>query len=192
MVDAKAPLQAYLEALETQDGDKRLRLLKDHARQVRDHIKALGTKQYWRQFAPAPEFVVLFLPGEAVFSAALEHDPDLIQFGTSDNVLLATPTTLIALLKSAAYGWRQEAIAEQAKEISALGRELYERLATQGEYFADVGKSLKRAVEAYNKSLRSMETRVLVTARKFESLAEDGKKKLPEPEPVDAVPLDSH
>jgi DNA recombination protein RmuC len=188
VVDAKAPLAAYLEALEETDGERTVALLRRHAKQIRDHIKALGTKQYWRQFDPSPEFVVIFLPGEAFFSAALEQDPDLIQYGTSENVLLATPTTLIALLKAAAYGWRQEAIADEAKEISALGRELYERLTTQTEHFADVGKSLKRAVESYNKSIRSMESRVLVTARKFESLAEDSKKKLPQPEPVDEVP----
>ena len=191
VVDAKAPLDAYLRALEAEDGDKRLRFLKDHARQIRDHIKAMGSKAYWRQFDPTPEFVVIFLPGEAFFSAALEQDPDLIQFGTSENVLLATPTTLIALLKAAAYGWRQEAIADQAKEISLLGRELYERLAVQSGHFGDVGKSLKRAVEAYNKSLRSLETRVMVTARKFESLAEDSKKRLPELDPLEEIPLES-
>jgi len=191
VVDAKAPLAAYLEALEEKDGEKVLLLLKRHARQIRDHIKALGSKQYWRQFDPSPEFVVIFLPGEAFFSAALEQDPDLIQYGAGENVLLATPTTLIALLKAAAYGWRQEAVGEQAREISALGRELYERLATQTEHYADVGKSLKRAVEAYNKSLRSMETRVLVTARKFESLAEGGRKKLPGLEQIEETPLES-
>jgi DNA recombination protein RmuC len=190
VVDAKAPLDAYLQALESKDGDEVVRQLKRHARQIRDHIKALGSKQYWRQFDSSPEFVVIFLPGEAFFSAALEQDPDLIQYGTSENVLLATPTTLIALLKAAAYGWRQEAIADEAKEISALGRELYERLTTQTEHFADVGKSLKRAVEAYNKSIRSMETRVLVTARKFESLAEDSKKKLPEVEQIEETPME--
>jgi DNA recombination protein RmuC len=191
VVDAKAPLDAYLQALESTEGDEAVRQLKRHARQIREHIKALGSKQYWRQFDPSPEFVVIFLPGEAFFSAALEQDPELIQYGTGENVLLATPTTLIALLKAAAYGWRQEAIADQAKEISALGRELYERLATQTEHFADVGKALKRAVDSYNKSLRSMESRVLVTARKFETLASDGKKRLPdELEQVEEMPLE--
>lgn len=191
VVDAKAPLDAYLRALETKDGEEVGRLLKHHARQIRDHVKMLGSKQYWRQFEPTPEFVVLFLPGEAFFSAALEQDPDLIQFGTGSNVLLATPTTLIALLKAAAYGWRQEAIADEAKQISALGRELYERLTTQTDHFADVGKSLKRAVDSYNKSIRSLETRVLVTARKFENLAEDSKRKLPELEQIEETPLES-
>ncbi|NDV62022.1 DNA recombination protein RmuC [Puniceicoccales bacterium CK1056] len=190
VVDAKAPLDAYLQALESKDGDEIVRQLKRHARQIRDHIKALGSKQYWRQFDPSPEFVVIFLPGEAFFSAALEQDPDLLQYGTSENVLLATPTTLIALLKAAAYGWRQEAIADEAKQISALGRELYERLTTQTEHYVDVGKALKRAVDSYNKSIRSMETRVLVTARKFESLAEDSKKKLPELEQLEDTPIE--
>jgi DNA recombination protein RmuC len=190
VVDAKAPLDAYLQALESKDGDEVVRQLKRHARQIRDHIKALGSKQYWRQFDPSPEFVVIFLPGEAFFSAALEQDPDLLQYGTSENVLLATPTTLIALLKAAAYGWRQEAIADEAKQISALGRELYERLTTQTEHYVDVGKSLKKAVDSYNKSIRSMETRVLVTARKFESLAEDSKKKLPTLDQIEETPIE--
>jgi len=192
IIDAKAPLAAYLEALETEDGDKRVQLLKRHARQIRDHIKALGSKQYWRQFDPSPEFVVIFLPGEVFFSAALEQDPDLIQYGTSENVLLATPTTLIALLKAAAYGWRQEAVAEQAKEISALGRELYERIVTQTEHYMEVGRTLNRSVEAYNRSIRSMESRVLVTARKFAHLADDRKKVLPESlDPIEDSALDS-
>jgi len=191
VVDAKAPLAAYLQALESKDGKEVTALLKQHARQIRDHIKALSAKQYWRQFEPAPEFVVLFLPGEAFFSAALEQDPDLIQYGSSENVLLATPTTLIALLKTAAYGWRQEAITEQAREISALGRELYERITVQTGHYSEVGKSLKKAVAAYNKSLRSLETRVLVTARKFESLAGDSRNQLPEAlEPIEETPLD--
>lgn len=190
VVDAKAPLDGYLKALEAKDGEERMRQLKRHADQVRNHVKALRSKQYWKQFQPTPEFVVLFLPGEAFFSAALEQDPDLIQYGSGENVLLATPTTLIALLKAAAYGWRQEAIAEEANEISALGRELYERLTTQTEHFADVGKALKRAVDSYNKSLRSMESRVLVTARKFERLSAEGAKSLPEMESIASTPLE--
>lgn len=190
IVDAKAPLDGYLKALEAgDDGDEAKRQIDRHARQIREHIKALSSKQYWRQFTPAPEFVVLFLPGEAFFSAALEADPGLIEHGADANVLLATPTTLIALLKAAAYGWRQEAIAEEAREISRLGRELYERIGTQTEHFTDVGKALKRAVESYNKSLASLESRVLVTARKFDSLAVDSKKKLPDSlDPVDVQP----
>lgn len=190
VVDAKASLDGYLKALETKDGEERVRELRRHARQIRDHVKALGSKQYWRQFEPSPEFVVLFLPGEAFFSAALEQDPDLIQYGTGENVLLATPTTLIALLKAAAYGWRQEAITEDAKEISALGRELYERLTTQTEHFSELGKALKRAVDSYNKSVRSMETRVLVTARKFERLSPEGSRSLRDLESIESNPLE--
>lgn len=190
VVDAKAPLGAYLDALEAGDETQRVALVKRHAEQVRAHIKQLGSKRYWRQFSNAPEFVVLFLPGEVFFSAALEQDPELIEFGTENHVLVATPTTLIALLKATAYGWRQEAIAEQAQEISALGRQLYERLATQTGYYNDVGKALGKAVEAYNKSLRSLESRVLVTARKFEPVAGDTQKSLQSPDPVEGRPLE--
>jgi DNA recombination protein RmuC len=189
VVDAKAPLDAYLKALDCDGVEERRTELQRHARQIRDHVKGLSSKQYWKQFEPTPEFVILFLPGEVFFSAALEMDPQLIEYGAEANVLLATPTTLIALLKAAFYGWRQEAIAEEAKEISQLGRDLYERLATQTAHFEDVGKHLGRAVEAYNKSLRSLETRVLVTARKFESLAPESRKHIPDRlEPLEELP----
>jgi DNA recombination protein RmuC len=191
VVDAKAPLDAYLKALECGERDKEQSYLEQHALQIRQHIKALASKRYWRQFDPSPEFVVIFLPGEVFFSAALEKDPGLIEFGSAENVLLATPTTLIALLKAAAYGWRQEAVAERAREITQLGRELYDRLVTQSEHFTDVGKALKRSVDAYNKSLRSLESRVLVTARKFEALTDDRKKTLPELEQISDLPIES-
>lgn len=189
IVDSKAPLDAYLKALDTDDPEKERAYLEQHAMQIRNHIKALASKRYWRQFDSTPEFVVIFLPGEVFFSAALETDPGLIEFGSTENVLLATPTTLIALLKAAAYGWRQEAIAEQSREITQLGRELYERLVTQSEHFVDLGKSLKRSVESYNKTLRSLESRVLVTARRFESLTESSKKTLPKLETVTDLPI---
>ena len=179
VIDAKAPLDAYLKALECEDRERETAFLEQHAAQIRAHIRVLAGKRYWRQFESTPEFVVMFLPGEVFFSAALEQDPGLIEYGSAENVLLATPTTLIALLKAAAYGWRQEAIAERAREITQIGRELYDRLVTQAEHFEDLGKSLARAVESYNKSLRSLESRVLVTARKFETLAGDAKKPLP-------------
>lgn len=179
VIDAKAPLDAYLKALECEDRERETALLEQHAAQIRAHIRVLAGKRYWRQFESAPEFVVMFLPGEVFFSAALEKDPGLIEFGSVENVLLATPTTLIALLKAAAYGWRQEAIAERAREITQIGRELYDRLVTQAEHFEDLGKALARAVDSYNKSLRSLESRVLVTARKFETLTGDAKKPLP-------------
>jgi DNA recombination protein RmuC len=170
VVDAKASLNAYLEALEAADDEGRINRLEQHAVQVRTHIEKLSRKAYWEQFESTPDFVILFLPGEMFFSAALERDPLLIEFGADKKIILATPTTLIALLRAVCYGWRQEKLAQNAREISQLGSELYKRFADLSLHFGRLGKSLNHSVEAYNKAAGNIETRVLVTARKFKEL----------------------
>jgi DNA recombination protein RmuC len=169
VVDTKTPLNAYLDALEAEEHAKSL-LLVQHAKHVRAQIESLSRKAYWEQFDNAPEFVVLFLPGEMFFSAALERDPLLIEFGADKRIILATPTTLIALLRAVHYGWSQEKLAENALAISKLGSELYKRLSVMGDHFIALGKSINACVSAFNRIAGNIESRVFVTARKFRAL----------------------
>ena len=168
VVDAKAPLSAYLDAFETSDEAERGRRLADHARQVREHVTKLSAKGYWRQFEPSPDLVVMFLPDESYLRAAHEHDPSLQEYAWSSNVVLASPSTLMILLRTVAMTWQQETIAESAREVSELGRGLYKRLATMGGHFTRLGKSLDGAVKSYNETVGSLERQVLPQARRFE------------------------
>jgi DNA recombination protein RmuC len=180
VVDAKTPLAAYLNALEAKTETERRSFLQQHAAQVRLQMKKLGAKSYWEQFPAAPEMVVMFLPNEAFFSAALAEDPTLIEAGVAEKVIIASPTTLIALLRAVHYGWAQQDIARNASEVSRLGKELYERLCTMASHFDDVGTKLNNAVGSYNKAVSSLESRVLSSARKFPDLAVPVKEEIPE------------
>ena len=184
VVDAKAPLSAYLDAFETSDEAERERRFADHARQVREHVTKLSAKAYWRQFEPSPDLVVMFLPDESYLRTAHEHDPSLQEYAWSSNVILASPSTLMMLLRTVSMTWQQETIAESAREVSDLGRELYKRLSTMGAHFAKLGRSLDGAVDAYNKTVGSLERQVLVQARRFEQHGISGIEP-PEVQPVD-------
>jgi len=187
VVDAKTPLQAFLDAFETTDEEARRACLATHARQVRDHINTLSGKKYWEQFESTPEFVVMFLPGETFFSAALEQDTGLIEHGVLNKVIPASPTTLIALLKAINYGWNQDKLARNAQQISNLGKELHERLRKLAVHITGVGTNLDRAVEAYNQAIGSLENRVLVSARKFAELGASVAEDIPELEPIETT-----
>ncbi len=188
VVDAKAPLEAFLDAQESADEDTRTARLQAHARQVRDHMDKLGGKAYWEPLGDSPEMVVMFLPGEMLFSAALQHDLGLIEHGLRQRVLLASPITLIALLTTVAHSWRQEVLTENYREVARLGREFYERLATFADHLDDVRKKLDGAVQAYNEAAGSFESRVLVSARRLKELKVTTAEELPPAEPIDTVP----
>ncbi|MDX6285003.1 MAG: recombination protein RmuC [Frankiales bacterium] len=174
VVDAKVPFSAYLEAMEARDEPTREERLQAHARQVRERVKELAAKEYWSRFEPTPEFVVLFVPSDAILDAALRVDPSLQETAFANDVVLATPSTLVALLRTIAYTWRQEALAANAREVCELGRELYTRLGTMGGHLDKLGRSLTGAVTSYNQTLGSLESRVLVTARRFPTLGVGG------------------
>jgi DNA recombination protein RmuC len=186
IVDAKAPLMSYLAAIECTEETERERLMRDHSRQVRDHMVKLGQKAYWGQFESTPEFVVMFLPGETFFSAALQYDPGLIEYGFDQHVIPSSPTTLIALLRSIAYGWQQDRVAKNAEEISALGKEMYARISTFSNHFDTLRRGLEKSVEAYNSAVGSLERKVLPQARRFRDL---GAGTVAEIDPLDSIDL---
>jgi DNA recombination protein RmuC len=184
VIDSKVPIDAYLNAADLTDDHLREALMKEHARQVRDHIKSLGAKSYWARFSPAPELVVMFLPGDPLLSTALQVDPSLFEFAVDQRVIPASPLTLVALLRTVATAWQQQRLAENAEEIQAMGKELYERLTTMAEYVAQVGTALRKAGAAYDDFVGSLDARVLVSARRFRDLGVSAPKDLPDILPV--------
>lgn len=184
VIDSKVPIDAYLNAVDVADEVKRALLMKDHTRQVREHIRGLAAKTYWAKFTPTPELVVMFLPGEPLFNAALQHDSTLFDYAADQRVIPASPLTLLALLRTVASAWRQQRLAESAEEVRALGTELYERLAVMAENIQSVGMNLRQAGAAYDRFIGSLDSRVLVTARRFKDLGVSAAKDLPELEPV--------
>jgi DNA recombination protein RmuC len=190
-VDAKVPFASYLEAVDCPDQRRRAALLAAHARALRGHVDALAAKAYWRHFQPAPEFVVLFVPGEPLLDAALSVDPGLADHAFASNVVIATPTSLIALLRTVAHVWRQERLSASAAEVHALGRDLHRRLGTMLTHLATLGANLDKAVRSYNSSVRSLESRVLVSARRLAELGVTGQE-TPSPNRIDTAPLVPH
>jgi DNA recombination protein RmuC len=184
-------MQAFLDATDAVDDASRKGHLVNHARQLRNHVDALSKKSYWQQFDDSPEFVIAFIPGDPLLAAALEHDSSLLEHAVARHVLLATPTTLIGLLRAVAYGWQQDGLAENAREVQTIGRELYKRLATFGEHMARTGRSLNGAVDAYNKAVGSLERNVMPQARRFQELGVGGSdKEVPMLDQVDAIARD--
>jgi DNA recombination protein RmuC len=170
VVDAKTPLSAYIDSVEAENEAEKSECLKNHARQVSGHILKLSQKNYWKQFNPTPEFVVLFIPGENFFSAALSEQPDLMETASEKNIVLATPSTLISLLKTVAHAWREDSVARSAKTVMEMGRELCDRIHTVASYMNRLGKDIEKCADTYNQAAASLERRVFVTARKFHSL----------------------
>ena len=188
VLDAKVPLTAYLEAVESDDDARRELKLRDHARQVKEHVSRLANKSYWAHFQPTPDIVVMFVPGESLLTSALQEDPTLLEFSMNRGVMLASPLTLIALLRAISYGWQQETIARNAQEISDLGRQLYDRISKLAEHFEGVGRSLAKSVQAYNSAVGALESRVLVTARRLKDKGVSATEEFAEPETIDQTP----
>jgi DNA recombination protein RmuC len=188
IVDAKAPMDGYLAAVEASEDGEREQEIRRHARNVRDRVRELSGKRYWKQFPKSPDFVVLFIPGDQFLSAALEIDPRLLEDAMADRIVLATPSSLVALLRAVAYGWRQESLAENAEQIRIVGEELYERLSTFADHLGKLGISLNRSVESYNKAVGSFDSRVLPGARKFKDMGIQETKDLPEPDQIERLP----
>jgi DNA recombination protein RmuC len=188
IVDSKVSLEAYLDAVSASAEDERKTKMEKHAQQIRTHMNKLASKDYWSQFKQSPEFVVLFIPGESFLSSALEIDNTIIEDGIQKRVIIATPTTFIALLRAIAYGWRQEQMTKNAQEISELGRQLYERMNTLVQHFDSIGSNLEKAIGAYNKAVGSMESRILPSVRRFKELGVTGADEIPVVEQIDQTP----